>query len=139
MKEFKLENAPKIEPGFKVPEHYFEKFSERLMHQLPEKQTPVISIFQKNKKIFMLVAAVFVIALFVPLFYTNTTAAKSTEIDTTTLENYLSYQSTINQYDLLNNLEAAEIDNINTTVVLEDTTIEDILVSNGNLEHLIIE
>ena len=27
MKTFKLENKPKIESGFKIPEHYFENFS----------------------------------------------------------------------------------------------------------------
>jgi hypothetical protein len=55
------------------------------------------------------------------------------------LENYLSYQSNINQYDLINDLEYDEIDNIKTTVVLEDATIEEILISNANLEHLIFE
>jgi hypothetical protein len=83
----------------------------------------------------MLVAAVLILALLVPVFYTSTNTANSNEIDTT-LENYLSYQSNINQYDLINGLEPDEIDNINTTV--EDATIEDILVGN-NLENLIIE
>jgi cell division protein FtsL len=139
MKAFKLENEPKIESGFKTPEHYFENFSEKLMHQLPEKEPKVISLFQKNKKIFMLVAAVFILALLIPVFYSSTTTANSNEIDTTTLENYLSYQSNINQYDLINGLEPDEIDNIKTTVALEDATIEDILAGNANLENLIVE
>ncbi|MEZ7500077.1 hypothetical protein QO200_15170 [Flavobacterium sp. Arc3] len=139
MKAFKLENEPKIESGYKTPEHYFENFSEQLMHKLPKKETKVISLFQKNKKILMMVAAVLVIALLVPVFYTSTVNVNNNEIDTATLENYLSYQSNINQYDLINDLEVDEIDNIHTNVALEDATIEDILVSNANLEHLIIE
>ncbi len=139
MKAFKLENEPKIESGFKTPEHYFENFSEKLMDKLPEKETKVISLFQKNKKIFMMVAAVLIIALLVPVFYTSTVNVNTNEIDTATLENYLSYQSNINQYDLINGLETDEIDNINTTIALEDAAIEDILVGNANLEHLIIE
>jgi cell division protein FtsL len=139
MKAFKLENEPKIESGFKTPEHYFENFSEKLMHQLPKKEPKVISLFQKNKKIFMLVAAVFILALLIPVFYNSTTNANSNEIDTTTLENYLSDQSNINQYDLINGLELDEIDNIKTTVALEDATIEDILAGNANLENLIVE
>jgi hypothetical protein len=79
---------------------------------------------------------VLIVALLVPAFYNNN--ATSNEIDTTTLENYLSNQSNINQYDLINGLEPDEIDSINT-VALEDGIIEDILVGNGSLENLIIE
>jgi hypothetical protein len=60
-----------------------------------------------------------------PHFITAKNATNSNEIDTTTLENYLSNQTNINQYDLINGLEPDEIDSINTTVRLED---EDILV-----------
>lgn len=139
MKEFKLENEPKIESGFKTPELYFENFSKNLMQQLPEKEPKVISLFQKNKKVFMMVAAVLTISLLVPVVYNNSINANSNEIDAIALENYLSYQSNINQYELINGLEADEIDNIKTTVVLENTTIEDILATNGNLELLMLE
>jgi hypothetical protein len=96
-------------------------------------------LFQKNKIMVMLVAAVLIVALLVPAFYNSNNATNSNEIDTTTLENYLSNQSNINQYDLINGLEPDEIDSINTTVALEDGIIEDILVGNGSLENLIIE
>jgi hypothetical protein len=139
MKAFKLESEPKTESGFKTPENYFENFSEKVMQQLPEKETGVISLYHKNKRIFMAVAAILILALFVPLFNTTPTNSNSDAIDAVALENYLSYQSNINQYDLINDLEYDEIDNIKTTVVLEDATIEEILVSNANLEHLIFE
>jgi FtsZ-interacting cell division protein ZipA len=83
----------------------------------------------------MLVAAVLIVALLVSAFY-NSKNTNSNEIDTTTLENYLSNQTNINQYDLINGLEPDEIDSINTTVALEDGIIEDILVGNGSLENL---
>jgi hypothetical protein len=57
---------------------------------------------------------------------------------TTTLENYLSNQTNINQYDLINGLEPDEIDIVYNSS-LEDGIIEDILVGNGSLENLIIE
>lgn len=139
MKEFKLENEPKIESGFKTPEHYFENFSKNFMQQLPEEEPKVISLFQKNKKIVMMVAAVLTISLLVPVVYNNSINANNNEIDAIALENYLSYQSNINQYELINGLEADEIDNIKTTVVLENATIEDILATNGNLELLMLE
>lgn len=140
MKEFKLNTIPKIESGFKTPEDlFFEKFSANLMEQLPEKEPKTISLFQKKKAIIMMVAAIFVLALLIPSVIN--TASRSTEIDSVTLENYLSYQSNVNQYDLINVLDEEDINNISTStnIALEDKTIEDILVSNNNLEHYIIE
>jgi hypothetical protein len=87
----------------------------------------------------VMLVAVLIVALLVPAFYNSKNATNSNEIDTTTLENYLSNQTNINQYDLINGLEPDEIDSINTTVALEDGIIEDILVGNGSLENLIIE
>jgi hypothetical protein len=95
------------------------------------------NLFKKKKIMVMLVAAVLIVALLVPAFYNSKNATNSNEIDTTTLENYLSNQTNIN-HDLINGLEPDEIDSINTTVALEDG-IEDILVGNGSLENLIIE
>lgn len=138
MKEFKLNNIPKIESGFKTPaEPYFENFSANLLDQLPKKETKIISLFQKKKTIIMMVAAVFVFALAIPSLINN--ASYSNEIDTTTLENYLSYQSNVHQYDLINALDQEDIESISADIALEDQTIEDILVTNNNLEQYIIE
>ncbi|WP_367752201.1 hypothetical protein [Flavobacterium sp. WC2430] len=138
MKEFKLENSTKIETGFKTPDHYFEKFSAELLLKLPHNEPKVIPFFKRRNTIFMLVAALFVIALMIPIL--NTTQVNTmTELDETTLENYLSYQTNVNQYDLINVLDAKDIDKIDAPVALEEKTIEDILVDNANLEHFIIE
>lgn len=140
MKEFKLNTNPKIESGFKTPEDlFFEKFSANLIEQLPKKEPKTISLFQKKKAIIMMVAAIFVLALLIPSLINN--ASRSSEIDPVTLENYLSYQSNVNQYDLINVLDEEDINNISTStnIALEDKTIEDILISNNNLEHYIIE
>jgi hypothetical protein len=56
----------------------------------------------------------------------------------------LSYQTNINQYDLINVLDEEDINTIKSNVVIEENTIqnktiEDILVTNGNLEHLLLE
>lgn len=136
MKEFKLENKPKIESGFKTPEHYFENFSEKLMQNLPANEPKVISIFQRRKRSLMIAAAILIIALMIPFLY-NTTANE--ELDQTTLENYLSYQTSMTQFDLINALESEDINNINTTVALEDKTIEDMLARNPDLEQLLNE
>lgn len=138
MKEFKLENSTKIETGFKTPDHYFEKFSAELLLKLPHNEPKVIPFFKRRNTIFMLVAALFVIALTIPII--NTTQVNTiSELDESTLENYLSYQTNVNQYDLINVLDAKDIDKIDVPVTLEEKTIEDILVDNANLEHFIIE
>ena len=51
----------------------------------------------------------------------------------------MSYQTNVNQYDLINALDAEDINEINTPVALEDKAIEDLLIDNANLEHFIIE
>jgi hypothetical protein len=139
MKAFKLKNKRKVVSGFNTPEKYFENFSEKVIQQLLEKDTNMIYFFKNNKRIFLAIAAILILALFVPFFNTRTNNVSTDVIDTSVLENYLSYESNINQYDLINDLEYNDIDNIKTTVALEDATIEEILVSNTNLEHLICE
>lgn len=140
MKEFKLNTSPKIESGFKMPDAiYFEKFSANILEQLPKNEPKTISLFQRNKTIISLVAAVFVLALVIPSVINNVN--HTNDIDAVTLENYLSYQSNMNQYDLLNALDEEDIEGMNTNadIHLENETIEEILVTNNNLEHYIIE
>lgn len=137
MKTFKLENETKIETGFITPEHYFENFSIKMMEQLPNNEPKVISIFQKRKNIFMLVAAVLVLALMIPIL--NPSIENSKDLDAVALENYITYQSNVNQYDLISVLESEDINTINSGIVLEDDAIEDHLSTNSNLENLILE
>lgn len=137
MKTFKLENEPKIESGFKTPDHYFEDFSAKIMQQLPENEPKVISIFQKRKNILFAVAAVLVLALMITVYTTLSTNTKT--LDETTLENYITYQSNVNQYDLISELELEDINKIKTTIPIEDEAIEDVLTTNSDMEHLILE
>jgi short subunit fatty acids transporter len=137
MKTFKLENEPKIETGFKTPDHYFENFSIKMMEQLPKNEPKVISIFQKRKTLIMMAAAILVIALMIPILSPSSTNTK--ELDAAALENYITYQSNVNQYDLISVLETEDINNIKTGIVLEDDAIEDHLSTNSNLENLILE
>jgi hypothetical protein len=143
MKEFKLDSAPKIETGFKAPDGYFDHFAKQMMEQLPKEEPKVIPLFQKRKVFALIAAAVIAFLFIVPIFNSQPTITK--EIDSATLENYLSYQTNISQYDLINALDEDDINTIKKNVAIEESssleseTIEDILVSNGNLEHLLIE
>jgi hypothetical protein len=144
MKEFKLEDNPKITTGFVTPDNYFEDFSAKFMQNLPLNETSevkVIPLYKRRSTIISLIAAVFVIALMLPIFNQSPAVTTSAEIDQASLENYLSYQTNMSQYDLINSLETEDLENLNetTTTALEQETIEDLLVDNGNLEHYIME
>lgn len=137
MKTFKLENEPKIQTGFKIPENYFDDLSIKIMERLPASEPKVISIFKKRKSLILMAAAILILALMIPILNNLSTTKK--ELDSTTLENYITYQSNVNQYDLISVLETEDITNMNTSIVLEDQAVEDVLSTNSNLENLILE
>ena len=136
MKTFKVEDEPKIKSGFKTPENYFDAFSARVMQQLPKEEPKAISIFSKIKPWLYAAAAVFVLALTIPVynhFYSN-----SSEVDAITLENYIAYHSSVSDTDLVNLLEEEDIQKMSVDLNLEDKTIENELSDNKNLEYYIL-
>ncbi|KAF2327447.1 MAG: hypothetical protein REI96_09485 [Flavobacterium nitrogenifigens] len=137
MKTFKLENEPKIKSGFKTPENYFDDFSEKVLQQLNEKEVKVIPFYKRKKTLWTAAAAVVGFALLIPVI--NNYRANSTDLDEATLENYLSYHSNISQYDLIQKLDDSDIEKLGNDVTLEDETLEDILATSPNIEHLISE
>jgi hypothetical protein len=136
MKTFKLENEPKIKTGFKSPDHYFDDFSAKVFQQINERDAKVIPIYKRKQLMTMIAAAVIVIALMIPIVNNYN---KSRELDEAALETYLTYQSNINQYDLIRELDTKDIEAINKNVVLEQETLEDVLSSSPNIENLISE
>jgi hypothetical protein len=137
MKAFKLENEPKIKTGFKTPDHYFDDLSAKVLQQINEKEVKVIPIYKRKKVLSLVAAAAIIIALMIPVV--NNYNATSKNLDEATLETYLSYQSNLNQYDLIKELDTKDIDKLGKSVVLEQETLEDILSSNPNIENLISE
>jgi hypothetical protein len=139
MKAFKLENESKIKSGFKTPDHYFDDLSARVLQQINERETEVkvIPIYKRKKVLSLAAAAAIVIAFSIPIV--NNYNATSKELDEATLETYLSYQTNLNQYDLMKELDTKDIDKLNKSVALEQETLEDILSSNPNIENLISE
>ncbi|MCW2120187.1 hypothetical protein [Flavobacterium sp. 7A] len=116
MKEFKLDTTPKISTGFITPDNYFENFSERVMLQLPEKEAKVLSIFQNKKSVILMVAAIFIIALLMPKLFSSLT--KTTELDDSSIESYLTYQSNVSQYDIINLLDEEDIEALKEEVAI---------------------
>lgn len=137
MKKFNLENIPKTTSGFIVPDNYFEDFSKNVLSQLSDETKRVIPLYKQKSKLIMAVAAILVIGLFIPIF--NQLSKPSEELDLTTLENHLSYQTNINQYDLISELDEDDLNKMGATIQLKDEIIEEHLSSNSDLERLLSE
>ena len=137
MKKINLENIPKTTSGFIVPDNYFEDFSINVLSQLSDETKRVIPLYKQKSKLIMAVAAILVIGLFIPIF--NQLSKPSEELDLTTLENHLSYQTNINQYDLISELDEDDLNKMGATIQLKDEIIEEHLSSNSDLERLLSE
>jgi hypothetical protein len=133
MIEFKLDNEPKITSGFTTPGGYFDSFSEKMMAQLPEKSTKIISIDRNRKRWLFAVAAVLILALSVPVF--NQLNSNSTELDQQTLEDYITYNSGISQNELIDLLEKEDIEKMNVDYNIQDKELEELLSENNNIEQ----
>lgn len=137
MKKFNLENIPKTTSGFIVPDNYFEDFSKKVLSKLPKEPNRVIPLYKQKSKLLMAVAAILVIGLFIPIF--NQLSKPVEELDLTTLENHLSYQTNINQYDLISELDEDDLNKMGATIQLNDEIIEENLSTNSDLERLLSE
>lgn len=137
MKSFNLENHPKIKPGFVMPENYFEQFSENLSATISAEEKPVISIFANNKKWFLAVAAVLVLAIMIP--FLNKSDSGNNNLDSASLENYLAYQTTISPDELVSAMSSEDFEAIETDLNLDDVTIENTLAESNYLENYITE
>ena len=136
MKDFKLENEPKITPGFTIPEGYFNSFSEKVLTQLPKEESKVITIPNTKMKWYFAVAAILILMLAIPI-YTNL-STQPDEIDTVTLENYIAYHAAISEDEIVDLLNQEDLDRLKVELNIDDIYIEDILKSNTNLEDYLI-
>ena len=68
MNDFKINSDHKIESGFKIPEDYFENFSEKVLLRINKPEPKVVTLFYKRKTWISSVAAVLVISLSVTLY-----------------------------------------------------------------------
>ncbi|WP_298121290.1 hypothetical protein [Flavobacterium sp.] len=134
MKDFKLDNEPKIKTGFQIPENYFEQFSEKVMTKLPNQEPKVISLWNRNKKWIYGAAAVIVLSLAIPLAnqLQNTTQEETSEI-----ENYLAYHSSLTSDDIIELLDEEDIAKIEVNNSIDNQTMEDELTENIDIENYI--
>jgi hypothetical protein len=134
MKNFKLDEHPKISSGFHAPDDYFEKLSASVMAKINIEEPKVIPLYRRTKMLWGTAAAVLIAALMIPIL--NQTAPVE-QPDSASIENYLTYQSNISDDDIASLLNEQDLDNIDSDINLDDQAIEEALTSDNNFENLI--
>lgn len=130
MKNFKLDSELKIKSGFKAPEHYFNSLTDRVMQQVYAQENTTIPLRRNKTAWFSGIAAVFVIALTVSLFFLIET--EETYPDDDAIENYLVYQSGISSYDFVQELNEEDLNELESSMAISDETIESYFENYGD-------
>lgn len=130
MNEFKLNEEQKIKSGFITPHNYFEDFTERIMQQLPKPDVKVVPLYRR-KPVWFSAAAGFVLMASLGIFYTSTqqTINDQSLPDDDAVENYLMYQVNVNSYDLMQNLDQQDLDELEQNIAISDDAIEEYLAT----------
>jgi hypothetical protein len=140
MKPFDLENKNEIKSGFKVPENYFEQFEAKMMAQIPvEKETKVVSLFYRKQVWISAIAAVFLIAIAIPVYFNM---ASENNLDASTIENYLAQQQNVGITELSKHLTDDDIIALEKNLSLNESNpdaVEDYLSESENLDYYINE
>ncbi|OYU81181.1 MAG: hypothetical protein CFE23_05275 [Flavobacterium sp. BFFFF1] len=134
MKNFKLDDYPKIADGFKVPEGYFEQLPTSVFERINQAEVSVIPLYKRTKFLWTAAAALIVAALMIP-FLNHT--PQSVPPDHVAIENYLAYQSNFSEYEIASLLDDKDLENMDADIRLEDKTIEEVLLSDNDIENLI--
>jgi hypothetical protein len=137
MKPINLENDQKINSGFKVPDNYFENFSENILNEITENKIKVIAINNDRRKWFYAAAAILIIGI--TLFGLNKFNSNNNQIDNLVLENYLTNHSAINDNDIANLLTNKDFQKLNKEFKLEDKILETEITQNENLEEYLLD
>ncbi len=137
MKHFDLHNK-KIPSGFKVPENYFESLETRMMAKIEsgstEKESKVVSLFHRKQIWISAIAAIFVALLAIPVYFNSNTTEN---IESQTLENYLTTE--YSTYDLIDKLSNEDLQNLETSISLNEDAVEDYLLQDENLDYYLNE
>ncbi len=136
MKDFKLDSNEKITSGFKIPDTYFDDFSEKVMQRLTKEEPKVISFYAKNKRWIYSAAAVVVLALSVQIVYQMQN--NETEMTSKEVESYLVNHTTLSDDDVVNLLDQEDIEKLkkaDTPIAKE--ALEDVLSNNTEIEQYI--
>lgn len=133
MNRFRLDENKRIGAGFTPDETYFDKMQMDVMQKLRSEQR-VVPLYRRLW--IPAVAALLLIALMLT-FNFNTSAPESVA-DTSSIENYLAYNTAVAQYEIAAQLTDADIDILEAELSADQNAIENFLYDNPNLEQYLI-
>jgi hypothetical protein len=131
-------NTTKIKPGFKAPEDYFEKFEARILEKIPPQETKVVSLSHRKQIWISSIAAVLLLAIAIPSYFNSIKTTNT--LDSSNIENYLSYQSNFTNFDIIENLDENDIKELESS--LADNSADDVeayLLNTQNLDYYLNE
>jgi hypothetical protein len=134
--KFTLSNHPKIEPGFKVPDGYFEQFPDRLMQQVPAQEVKVVSLKSTRAWLYFVAASLAAVILSLPIYQHY--QSKAEEVDAATLENYLAYHAALTEEDIVNLLDEKDLEKMKLDLNIADKDLEEALEETPNIEQYLI-
>lgn len=121
MKDFNLNNE-KINTGFKVPEGYFEQFESKILNQLVVENEPkVISLWQRKRVWMTSIAAVLLVSIALPIYFSMNTSISKVEDET--IETYLAMQPSITNYEIAAQLTNEDFASLEENLALNDDAV----------------
>jgi anti-sigma-K factor RskA len=130
MKDFNINNE-KINTGFKVPEGYFEQFESRMLNQLTTENEPKVISLWKQKRVWMTsVAAVLLISIALPVYFSMNNTTKNSTVEDETIETYLAMQSSLTNYEIATELTNEDFASLEESLALNDDAVELYLEEN---------
>lgn len=124
--------------GFITPDNYFDSLEARVLSKIENKPSKVISIF-RNQWMSASIAVAASITLLLFLFSNNTEEVSFNSVETASIENYI-LNTDITANDISQYLTDEDLNNSLTEhTMLSDDNIENYLLNNSNLEHLLID
>lgn len=124
--------------GFTAPDNYFETFNDKVLNAVNSNERKVIPLIKWHKVAYISGIAASLILAF-NLLFTNSDKLSFDDLETASMEKYLMNED-LNSYDIAPYLEANEMnsdDFVENTLNASD--IEDYLLLNSDVEHLITE
>lgn len=132
-----LHKHPKIKPGFKVPENYFDTLESKIREQIMAEEPKVILLKSYRKYWLSAVAAVILLAVSIPVY--QHWKVKNSLLDNDSIEQYLSYHPAIYTEDIISFLDESDLNSLQRQTTLESETIEKYLLENESIEHYLID
>lgn len=135
MNEFKINNKNKITSGFTIPDGYLDNFSIQLISEITQPRAKVKIISINQKRVITSVAAVLIAAVSITIY----SKMAVNNPDDKAIENYLTNQSEISQYELITLLDKKDIENLSEELNLYNTKIDEDYKNANEIENYLTE